>query len=261
MTQVTNCGKLVTVSGKGGVGKTTITALLAQALLDAGAATPLLLADGDPAATLHLALGLPLPTCTLADVREEMQALLETDYRATHSTKENPVALLEARGVIQQVTPDWHLLAMGQSEGAGCYCGVNAALSFALRALLPRYPWVIVDNEAGVEHLARKNIAHVDFFIVVTLPQQPAQAVARRIIHTAQGAGMTWTTAGVIVNRCPAGEARVDIAGWPVWAALPEEPALPQLEQRGNPAVQLSATAPFRRHLRELAERLLQGGI
>lgn len=260
MTQVTNCGKLVAISGKGGVGKTTITALLAQALLDAGASTPLLLADGDPAATLHLALGLPLPTCTLADVREEMQALLGTDY-AARRTKANPVELLEERGVIQQVSPAVHLLAMGQSEGAGCYCGVNAALSFALRTLLPRYPWVIVDNEAGVEHLARKNIAHVDFFIVVTLPQQPAQAVARRIIHTAQGAGMTWTAAGVIVNRCPVEEARVDIEGWPVWAVLPEETALPQLEQRGNPAVQLSAAAPFRRHLRELAERLLQGGL
>lgn len=248
-------GKVVAVSGKGGVGKTTITALLVQELLAAGAETPLLVVDGDPAATLHFALGVASPATTLAHVRDEMMA-------QEGRQKVNPVDLLTQRQVIRTGERGLHLLEMGHGEGRGCYCGVNAALSFALRQLLPQYPWVVLDNEAGTEHLSRKNMSHIDFFIVVTLPQLPSQAVARRIVQTARAVETTWTHAGVVVNRCSTetdGNG-VDIAGLPVWATLPEVTTLPELERLGQAVTQLPAGHPLRCHMRDLATRLLREG-
>lgn len=245
---------LVTISGKGGTGKTTIAALLLQELVEAGATTPILAVDGDPASTLHLALGAPIPTSTLASVREQ----LRQDSRTRQSQKVDVAQVLKDAGVVTPVDEKLHLLAMGQGEGRGCYCSVNAALAAAMRALLQCYDWIVIDNEAGVEHLSRVRVPHVDCFIVVTLPAVSSQMVAQRILTTAQQVNVTWDRAGLVVNR-DHGRQSIQIEGLPLWAAVPYSGALEKAEAMGQPVTTLSSNSPVRQAVRHLARQILSG--
>jgi len=252
---------IAAICGKGGAGKTTVAALLVEALLRAGAgspAAPLLVVDGDPASTLHFGLGLPAPPHTLADFQREVAATTRSRSRREPTSIQ---ALLDQLQVVMLARPELHLLSMGQSEGPGCYCAINAGLGAVLPVLLHKYRWVVLDNEAGVEHLSRVRVAHVDFLLVLTTPAPSYQAVAQRIVDTARQVGMTWEAAGLVVNRATDLPTQVTVQGLPVWATLPEEPRLAELEQRGEPAVHLPPDTPIRQALATLAEQMLRGVV
>lgn len=243
---------IVTVSGKGGVGKTTITALLVQEMLALGADTPILVVDGDPARTLHLALGIAAPERTLADLRDDLQTALR-DRRNMGEV----AALLDAAGMVVQVTPQLHFLTMGRGEGPGCFCQVNVALSAALRAFLPRYPWIVVDNEAGIEHLARVRIAQVDAFLVVVQPDARSQSVATTLVQAARETAVQIGRLGLVVNRDHGRgglQVPLDI---PLWAAIPDDPTL-RLHP-DEPVAKLLAKSPARQGAHDLAQRVLNG--
>ena len=144
--------KTIALAGKGGTGKTTVAALLIQSLLQR-VPGPLLAIDADPATNLHLALGLAMPT-TVGDVRETMaeeaqsQQLGVTMTRHDYLTHELQLALEEGDKV--------DLIAMGRPEGQGCYCAANHLLRTILDDMGRHYPYVIIDNEAGMEHISRR---------------------------------------------------------------------------------------------------------
>lgn len=243
---------IVTVSGKGGVGKTTVTALLLQEMLALGAPAPILAVDGDPALTLHLALGLGAPPRTLADLRDELQAAVrqQRDMGAVAD-------LLDAAGVVVEVTPQLHLLAMGRSEGPGCFCQVNVALGAALRAFLPRYSWIVVDNEAGIEHLARVRIAAVDCFLVVVQPDLRSQSVAATVVQAAREGKVQISRLGLVVNRDHGRGGLLVPADFPLWAAIPEDQTL--LLHPDEPVRGLPERSPVRQAARGLAQLVLNG--
>jgi len=191
--------KIVTISGKGGVGKTTTTALLLDELARAGYAGRLLVVDGDPAMTLYQALGQAPPPATVADIRDNTRL----DARTIQALPEgiSPAGyvagrLLEA-GVLnpqklQEMSFD--MLAMGWHEGSpGCFCSINNMLGLILQQLMDRYDLVIMDNEAGLEHLARYRVKHVDLFLVVYASSLASRIVAGRIRAVGEKGGMTAT--------------------------------------------------------------------
>lgn len=250
----------VTISGKGGVGKTTFAALLTTEMLAAGAQQPMLAVDADPASTLHLALGVPPQKVTLSMVRESMQRVLR---RRGERRTGGLAAFLDQAGLIAPAMPGCHLLCLGRPEGRGCYCAVNTGLAAAVQVLLQRYHWVIVDNEAGHEHLSRANIPNPDVFLVVTRPDVKAQATAQSIVETALKAGVTWRQGGLILNEDEGGFA-VDqnlLAALPLWASLPVEPNLAQMDRLGQPVTSLPADAPLRQAVRQVAARILAGEV
>lgn len=157
-------GKIIAIAGKGGTGKTTVAALIIKYLHQKGLG-PILAVDADPSTNLHLLLGMEVEE-TVGGIREDSapakgkrpasQPLSEfLDYQIQ-------MALIEGEGV--------DLLAMGRPEGKGCYCAANASLRKSLQDLTSNYRHVVIDNEAGLEHISRQTNASVDVMILVSGP-------------------------------------------------------------------------------------------
>jgi CO dehydrogenase maturation factor len=251
---------IVTLCGKGGVGKTTVSALLLDELARHGYPGPALVVDGDPASTLSLALGFPEPPATIADIRPvlPLDARTKRNLPAGISVGEYALTQIKEKGVLirrqlGQMPVD--IMVMGQGEGAGCYCSLNQALSMALNQLVHRYPLVLIDNEAGLEHISRYRLKRADFFLVVTLPDRAAQAVAQRIMDTAAKIKIEIGESWLVFNQAPpyyqpSGNGRLTLA-------LPRTEALADLAPLGQPAVRIPAHDPIRRALQPLLKRIM----
>ncbi|MDD1668319.1 MAG: AAA family ATPase, partial [Methanomicrobiales archaeon] len=163
----------IALSGKGGTGKTTISALLIQALIEMGE-SPVLAVDADPNANLNEALGLPLRE-TLGSMREDAftKSIPPGMSRTGYIEYRFQQVLVESEGV--------DLLAMGRPEGTGCYCFANRLLSEAMDLLARRYRIVVMDMEAGMEHFSRGTIGIPDLLLVVTDPGARGVRTAGRI--------------------------------------------------------------------------------
>ena len=153
--------KLIAVTGKGGVGKTTFCALLIKQLLTAGK-SPVLAIDADPNSCLDAALGVCV-TDTVGRAREEVRS--SAGAGANISKRELlrlklESALVEAKG--------FDLIAMGRPEGEGCYCYANNVLKEVIVEISSQYPWVVLDNEAGLENLSRRIVQKVDLMVLVS---------------------------------------------------------------------------------------------
>ena len=217
----------IAVAGKGGVGKTTCSALLLRALALSGV-RPLLAVDADPNANLHLLLALPLPE-GLGSLREQQRAAAGGAVPLT-----DRIASEVERRVSEGETVD--LIAMGRGEGPGCYCYVNNLLREALDRIEGGYRAVVVDNEAGMEHLSRLSTRRIDHLVLVGDPSSrgiDAVAALRDLAEElALPVGKTW----LLLNRpygAP-GRAEVEALGLPLLAALPHDPRLPSWENEGR---------------------------
>ncbi len=151
----------IAVTGKGGVGKTTVAALIVRHLKKKANGAILAL-DADPDSNLATVLGVEVET-TIGDLREDVLRQM-VDWPAGMSKQ----AYVEA-GLHQIIveTPKVDLIAMGRGEGPGCYCFINNLLRKFADELMPAYEWVVMDNEAGMEHLSRRTASKIDHLIVV----------------------------------------------------------------------------------------------
>jgi CO dehydrogenase maturation factor len=254
---------IVTLSGKGGTGKTSLAALLLDEIAGRGYPGPVLAVDGDPASTLALALGMPEPPATVADVRDATR--LDAGTVRTLAPGVTPAEYLRGRleqaGVIARHrlrAMPLDLMALGRGEGPGCYCSINNTLAHVLEGVLAHYALVVIDNEAGLEHLSRYRVRQVDLFLVVSTPGRAAWSVARRILDTSRAAGMHIGATGVIVNRTETSHAARSTSEGVVVLA-PESPELAVLEREGRPVVALGAGSPLRRALGPIVDRVYAG--
>jgi len=185
----------IAVAGKGGVGKTTLAAILVRTLkeMDAG---PVLAVDADPNSSLAEALGVE-PGRALAEIREESSSPEGSPPSGVGRVRavedEIQRAITEADG--------FDLITMGRPEGPRCYCYVNNLLRKSLDELAKNYAAVVLDNEAGMEHLSRRTTNDVDFLIVALNPTLPALRAAKRIITLSRELPVTIGHRMVIVNR------------------------------------------------------------
>jgi CO dehydrogenase maturation factor len=243
---------MIAIAGKGGVGKTTCSALLLRALAASGV-RPLLAVDADPNANLHLLLGFHPPE-GLGSLREE---LLAGPGGAT--SKE---ALLEAM-VQQRVAEgkDVDLVSMGRGEGPGCYCYVNNLLRQSLSRLAGGYSAVVVDNEAGMEHLSRRNLRRIDHLVLVADPSPRGISAARAIRELADQLDLPVGKAWLLLNRpYAAGEgAGPPSLPIPLLAAIPHDPALPAWEASGRSFLDLPDGSPAAASIAGAIPDLLQG--
>ena len=173
-------GFTIAVAGKGGVGKTTFSALAIRHLHEATGEV-VLAVDADPNANLHAKLGVE-PTRTIGDIREEL--LKEVDNLPAGVSKQEHVdyqvrlALTEGDG--------FDLLTMGRPEGPGCYCYVNNILRTFVDSLSEKYRFIVIDNEAGLEHLSRRTTRTSDVMFVVSDGSKAALEAADRIASLAK---------------------------------------------------------------------------
>ncbi len=166
---------MIAVTGKGGVGKTTVAALVVKYLKD-NTPGPILALDADPDANLAAVLGIEVES-TIGDLREDMLKRIR-DFPAGMSKE----SYFEA-GLHELITETAKvdLITMGRGEGPGCYCFINNLLRKFADDLLPSYAWAVMDNEAGLEHISRRTASFIDHLIVVVSDSPLAVDCARRI--------------------------------------------------------------------------------
>ena len=157
--------RLIAVCGKGGAGKTAISAMMTRILRDSGKAGTLLLIDADPAMGLPNALGITVKR-TMGQIREE---IIETARDSVEERKARLSAMLDYMVFEALIETDkFALLAMGRTESLGCYCPVNDLLRDAIGSLSKNFDTIIIDGEAGLEQINRQVIHRLDTLIIVS---------------------------------------------------------------------------------------------
>ncbi len=186
--------KVIAMAGKGGTGKTTTSALLTRYLLEKKE-TPLLLVDADSNANLNELLDLKVGL-TLGQIRKELKGELPPNMtRDQFMEMKIHQALIEESG--------YDLLVMGQPDGPGCYCAANQYLAMTMDKLSDNYKYIIVDNEAGMEHLSRMNLRSIDYLLVTSDPSARGILTAKRISDLTVPLGLEVKKQYLLVNRAP----------------------------------------------------------
>lgn len=186
--------KIIAMAGKGGTGKTTTTALLTKYLL-AKKETPFLLVDADANANLNELLDLDVGI-TLGQIRKELKGELPA-----HITRDQFMEMKIHQALIEETGYD--LLVMGQPDGPGCYCAANQHLAMTMDKLADNYKYIIVDNEAGMEHLSRMNLRSIDYLLVTSDPSARGILTAKRISEITEPLGLQIKEQYLLVNRAP----------------------------------------------------------
>lgn len=229
----------IAISGKGGSGKTTLAALVVRTLVDRTGQS-ILAVDADPNSCLGPALGVEAET-TVGDIRDA--ALDRTLQAGAGTERERAVEYAIHRAVVE--AGGFDLLAMGHTEGPKCYCAVNHLLRKYLDRAAGDYRWLVLDNEAGMEHLSRRTTDAVDLLVVAAEPTPIGARTAERILGLAERLPITIKQTGVVWNKVARPEQVEAVAAdLPTLARVPFDPAVVEASMVGASVFDLPADAP-----------------
>lgn len=228
--------RLIAVAGKGGVGKTTVAALMVMRLIQRGC-RPVLAVDADPNTCLDAALGIKVVK-TVGGIREDARKFTQNGT-VRGMDKKRFLQLRIAESLVE--SNDFDLIAMGRCEGPGCYCYANNILKAVLIEMVKQYPYVVLDNEAGLENLSRRIVNKVSLLVMVTDATGRGFETVRRLHALAGDMDIAYDSLAIVVNRLrqrelPASAEELRIAtGANMVVGLPEdEDILAISEQNGN---------------------------
>lgn len=248
------------VSGKGGVGKTTVAGLLAQLLVER-CEGPVLAIDADPNTNFHQVLGLNVEQ-TIGELREDtlkrikdLPAGITKDQYLEYGLQQ---CLVESQGI--------DLLAMGRGEGPFCYCAVNHVLRRYIDLLSKNYRYVVLDNEAGLEHLSRRTTQDVDVLLIITDANPVALQAAVRINTLADELrlhiGKRFLVLNHVTQSGPKQESlrdRIAQTGLVLVGEIPSDETLLSLSLEGRSLRELPASSPARLAVKEILKKILVG--
>jgi len=245
----------VAVSGKGGTGKTTVSTLLIRTLVEKGK-KPVLAVDADPNSNLNESLGLPLKR-TVGDIRENL--LERQSSLPPEESKENYLNYMVQSSLTE--SDEFDLLAMGRPEGPGCYCYVNNVLRKIVDSIASNYPYVVMDTEAGLEHLSRRTTRDLDVLMITTDPTTRGIATAKRIAELVKELDTKVGRIYTIANRVPESlneRVRRDLqnVGLECLAIIPEDELVQEFEVEGKPVYTLPRVSKAFRSVVEIVDRL-----
>lgn len=251
---------VIAVAGKGGVGKTTLCGMLIQYLCEQGKG-PILAVDADANSNLNEVLGVEVET-TLGDVREEIaQAEIVKESPIPKGMSKADYAEMRFEDALTE-EDDFDLLVMGRTQGKGCYCYVNGLLQAQLAKYQNHYPYIVVDNEAGMEHISRGILPGVDTVILVSdCSRRGIQAVGR-IARLIPECGLKPKKVGLIVNRAPGGvindgvREEIEKQNLELLGVVPQDEGVFDYDSAGTPTTQLPADNPVRQSLYHILEGL-----
>lgn len=250
-------GNVIALTGKGGVGKTTVAALIVR-YLKLNADGPILAIDADPDSNLGDILGIKVES-TVGDLREE--TLKEIKNFPPGMSKDAYIEAGLHQVIVENEKVD--LLAMGRPEGPGCYCFVNNLLRKFTDDVLPSYEWIVMDNEAGLEHLSRRTATKIDHLIVVVSENPLSVDCAVRIDELVSDLGREIRNKGFLLNgvrESRAASIRQKLAGLSLkdLGAIPQDEALDEAVFQGKPLFELEET-PAVAELAKVMGRILKG--
>lgn len=250
----------IAVAGKGGVGKTTLTGMLIQYLAEKKKG-PILAVDADANANLNEVLGVEVEA-TLGDIREEIAKaeLAEKSPIPAGMSKQDYAEFKFDTALTEE--DDYDLLVMGHTQGKGCYCFVNGLLSAQVARRSQHYNYVVVDNEAGMEHISRGILPNVDIVILVSdCSRRGIQAVGR-IARLIPECGLKPKKVGLIVNRAPGGvlsdgvQEEIQKQGLELLGVVPHDEGVYEYDSAGTPTTELPPENPVRQALYKIIDSL-----
>jgi CO dehydrogenase maturation factor len=232
---------IVGMAGKGGTGKTTLAGMAVRYLSKIGK-VPILAVDADSNANLGDVLGMTYDR-TLSDAREEMK----TSVGDVSITKDTLLEMRTQQAIVEG--DDFDLVVMGQPEGSGCYCAANAVLSAVLDRTFKNYPYQVIDNEAGMEHISRLTAKYMDIFYVVSDASRRGLTAALRIWRLVDELKITIRHKYLILNRNrgPVPDdvmAIINAEPMNLAGVIPDDLAIYDTDQQGKPTSLLAETNP-----------------
>lgn len=239
----------IALAGKGGVGKTTLAALIVKYLVQTQPGS-ILAIDADPSSNFNLVLGLPLEW-TVGDIRENMLGQVKSSL-----TRGGAAMGTMPGGISKRDYLDYHvhsalaegsrydLIAMGRGEGPGCYCAVNHNLREVIDSISKHYAYVVIDNEAGMEHLARRTTRDVQHLLIASDPTPRGLVAARRIAELARELEISIEKVWLVVNRAtealpPESTQLLEGIAASYAGAVPADGSLAERDRFGRPLVDI----------------------
>ena len=248
----------IAVAGKGGVGKTTTCGMIIDYLCGKKQG-PVLVVDADANANLNEVLGVEIET-SLGAIREEMaQAELKGTIPAG-MTKADYAEFKFNSAIIEE--DDFDMLVMGRTQGKGCYCYVNGVLKTQVDKYAKNYSYIVMDNEAGLEHVARGTLPRVDTMLLVSDCSRRGIQAAARVAEIVEEMELKPAVMGLVVNRAPGGVldegVKEEIAkhGLKLLGVLPQDDGVYRCDCDGEPSAKLPATNPVKAAVKELMRNL-----
>ena len=254
-------------AGKGGVGKTTIAAMAIKYLVQTQPSAVLAI-DADPSSNLNMVLGLELDW-TVGDIREDMLAQVKSSLGVGGAAMGTlPGGVSKREYLDYQVRSSLtegdrvDLIAMGRGEGPGCYCAVNHNLREVVDSISKNYRYVVIDNEAGMEHLSRRTTRDVEHLLIVSDPTQRGIVAAERIAGFRNELDIRIENTYLILNRLP-GEVpavlqdRIDALEFPFLGIIPADGELTSYEFSGRPLVEMGDESPVFQAVAKMMEQIL----
>ena len=250
----------IAVAGKGGVGKTTLTGMMIQYLADKKEG-PILAVDADANSNLNEVLGVDVEM-TLGDIRDELSKAEVSDDSPIPKgmSKQDYTEFKFDSALVEE--DDYDLLVMGHTQGKGCYCFVNGLLSAQVGKRAQNYKYIVVDNEAGMEHISRGVLPSMQTAILVSdCSRRGIQAVGR-IAKLIDECNMHPETVGLIVNRAPKGELNdgikeeIEKQGLHLLGVVPQDETVYEYDCEGRPTAALPEDNPVKVALKEIVQKL-----
>ena len=232
---------VIAIAGKGGTGKTTISGLIVRYLKKTGK-TPVLAVDADADSNLPQALGMA-DNKTIGTIGKARQDFFTSKGNVPPGMPKEAYLELKLNEVVVE-TDEVDLLVMGRPEGAGCYCYINNVLRSYLESLGKNYPFVVIDNEAGLEHLSRRTAQHIDFLIVVSDYSLNGLRAAGRIRELSKELDVEIGQQFLLINRVPgepdeAFTKKAEEQGVKILGIVPADDTIYKSDLAGMPVVDL----------------------
>ena len=250
----------IALAGKGGVGKTTICGMLIEYLCQKKNG-PVLAVDADANSKLNEVLGVEVHS-TLGEIREEIaQAEMSAKNPIPAGMSKADYAEMQFSDALTEAD-DYDLLVMGRTQGKGCYCFVNGLLSTQVAKYAQNYRYIVVDNEAGLEHLSRGILPKVDTILLVSDCSRRGVQAAGRLSQMIDELKLGAKEVGLIINRAPGGQLNdgvreeIDKYGLHLMGVVPHDDTVYEYDAEGKPSVTVPADSPVKQAVHRIFDQL-----
>ena len=248
----------IAVAGKGGVGKTTTCGMIIDYLCNKKDG-PVLVVDADANANLNEVLGVEVET-SLGEIREEMARAELKGTIPSGMTKADYADFKFSSAIIEE--DDFDMLVMGRTQGKGCYCYVNGVLKSQVDKYAKNYSYIVMDNEAGLEHVARGTLPKVDTMLLISDCSRRGIQAAARVAEIVAEMELNPAQMGLIVNRAPEGKLdngvmeEIEKHGLKLLGVLPQDDGVYRCDCDGEPSAKLPDSNPVKSAVKEMMQSL-----
>ena len=248
----------IAVAGKGGVGKTTTSGMIVDYLCSKKQG-PVLVVDADANSNLNEVLGVEVET-SLGQIREEMAQAELKGTIPSGMTKADYAEFKFNSALIEE--DDFDMLVMGRTQGKGCYCYVNGVLKSQVDKYAKNYKYIVMDNEAGLEHVARGTLPHVDTMLLISDCSRRGIQAAARVAEMIGEMELKPGKLGLIVNRAPGGvldagvQEEIQKHGLELLGVLPQDEGVYRCDCNGEPSAKLPEANPVKTALKGIMQAI-----